>query len=460
MTNPIFPELPTQLGIYSLTQLIGEREHSELYLATQSYVDRAVVIEVLRPEFNMGAEQVDFLDSARLNAAVTLPRVAPVLESASTGALHYVIQEEPGGKPLRQLPDKLSVDQAFALVQSVAEVYCACLEQGVAARPIQMQDIYVDDDGFRFFSPVMAGGWTDGLREAQMLQLADILDHVLTAKDATKSNISIIIHWLRNGYGGAPMQWQPLAASLSAVRATRQRGSGVPLLQRIKALCSSRLTQRLAMRALVRLALVVVAMLGVAAGVGSLGLLYREKVVEMRPALSDDSLYCEGGSGTLLRIQAQPVSVEEYNEFLQAWAGMTRQEKAALCMGLPDDAMNEPHTPQLWGEQVLAATEQREWQGFKMSPHAPVRGVSYYDAAIYARYRKADLPSMNQLRTARKYCGEPLMQEWTRDQVPAILPYELHYIVYPSAGDTPINELRGERRELGRGFRIVNKIKK
>lgn len=456
--NPIFPELPTQLGIYSLTKLIGVREISELYLAKQSYVDRAVVIEVLRPECQEG-EKVDFLDSARLNAAVSLPQVAPVLESASTGTLHYVIQEEPEGKPLKQQTTKLTVDQAFTLVQSVAEVYCACLEQEVAARPITLEDIYIDGKEFRFFSPVVAGGWTDELRAAQMEGLADILTKVLSPRDAEKSNLSIIIHWLRNGYGGEPMQWQPLAASLKAVRASRQRTQrGVPLMQRVRALYGNKVAQKQALRSLLNLALLGLVMLGVAVGVGCLGLLFEERVVDTRPAFSDGCLHCMVDKRPI-RVEDQPVSVEEYSTFLNAWKTMSSREKTILCQGLPANVVSDSHQPRQWDEQVKAAAEKSEWNGFKMSPHAPVRGVSFYDALVCARYYKAELPSLDVIRTVRQQCygGEPMMEEWSRDRIPETVPYEEQCIVCPASGNDVIEETDLGLRSVARGFRLVNK---
>ena len=46
MIDP-FPELPHQLGVYTLTRLIELRSNTALYEARQPHVDRAVVLEVL-----------------------------------------------------------------------------------------------------------------------------------------------------------------------------------------------------------------------------------------------------------------------------------------------------------------------------------------------------------------------------------------------------------------------------
>lgn len=455
--NPIFPELPTKLGIYSLTQLLCVRERSELYLATQSYVDRAVVIEVLRPGVEVDSQAV-FRETARLRAAANLPHVAPVLESASTGTLHYLIQEEPTGEPLQHMEQKLSEEQAFSLIQSVAEVYCACAELGMAARPILVQDVYTDGDAFYFFSPVVSGTPSDALRAEQMDALAVILEQVLDEKSFASNNISIIINWLQQGYGSTPMQWQPLAASLSTLRAARERDKGGKFKERLQTLMSSKHAQKMALRSVKRYAILLLVLLCLVAGVASVGFFFEEEVHEDHEALYGRYLHC-GTEKNMWRVLAQPVSVEDYGDFLGAWDRMSIKERNALCEGLPESEATANREPLRWSEQQTAAMARREWMGFKMNMHAPVRGVSYSDALIYARYAKSELPGVELVRTARLHAGEPMVEEWTSLQYPATLPYDTSYVVYPEYGSNLISEPEIGNRNLKRGFRICNKTK-
>lgn len=452
--NAIFPELPTKLGIYTLTQQLGSGEHSELYLATQSYVDRAVVIEVLRPDCS-AEEMADFGETARLRAAVTLPHVSPVLESARTGNLHYLIQEEPSGKPLSGAEEKLSTDKAFALIQAVAELYCACSEQGVAAQALGLYSIYDDGGAFRFFSPVMAGEISDEQRAVQMEQLADVLEAVLSEQDVAMSNISIIIHWLRYGYGNAPLQWKPLASSLNTLRAQKMSTERANMSwgQRLRALIGSRRTVRLAVRSIAKYTAFCVLLLCIIVGVGMLGLLYEEQVQETKPAFSDNVVHCSQGEN-VWRVQAQPVSVEQYAEFLKAWNAMSREEKTRYCEGQPNEEIDRNRAPHNWQEQLNAAQAEKEWMGFKMSMHAPVRGVSYYDALLYARWAGGELPTVEMLRTARRYAGEPLVEEWTSLYQEEHLPYERAYVIYPAYGSKLIQESMPFKKNIKRSFRI------
>lgn len=451
MTPPIFSELPTKLGIYNLTQLLGAREVSELYLATQSYVDRAVAIEVLRPELGDGEGR--FRDASRLRAAVSLPHVAPVLESARTGNLHYLIQEVPAGQPLQELETKLSTDQAFSLIQAAAELYCACAEQGVAARPLMLHDIYVaEKETFSFFSPVVGGEMTDELRAEQMEELANILEYCMDEADVAGSNISIIIHWLRHGYGNSPLQWKPLAASLSTLRAAKRRPRGGVFGQKLRELFGNKRTRRTALRYV----LFGLLLLGIVGGVGAVGLFFEEDVHRELPAVDEEYVYCRS-AGNAWRVLARPVSVEAYGKFLEAWEAMSRGERESLCEGMPEEVTKE-RMPLQWAEQAAAAISNRDWHGLKMTPESPVRGVSRQDAVIYARYMNSELADADMVSTARRHAGEPLVAEWTSQHVEAHTPYEAYDVVYPAYGTVPIRELNPAKRDANRGFRVANKI--
>lgn len=457
--NPIFPELPTKLGIYSLTQMLGSREHSELYLAKQSYVDRVVVIEVLRP--NSPPELVEFFrEMVRCRAAASLPHVVPVLESAQTGHLHYLIQELPQGKPLSALLQEetlLTLEQAFAFVQAVADMYCACLEQGMAANPLTPDSIYMDGASFSFFSPVVPGIITDEYRAAQMESLATILESTLSAKMVDKSNLAIIIHWLRHGYGNMPLEWPPLASSLNTLRAQKfaEQKESIDWWELLRPATLRRRGKRTlrALRANITFVVcVILVMLLAGAGMGTY--MYLQQDTSDLPAVTDEYVYCGTPSGAY-RVQTHLVTIEEYGLFLQAWERMTNMQKKDLSEGMPPGIKD--HKPFQWNEQNMAANLRMEWQGNTLTVNSPVCGVSYWGALAYARYMKAELPSVAQLRAVRQHAGEPMREEWTSSGVQASFPLESGFVVYPAYGGEPMHEVDPTRQEKNRGFRIATK---
>lgn len=454
--NPIFPELPTKLGIYSLTQMLGVREHSELYLAKQSYVDRVVVIEVLRP--NSPPELVEFFqETARRRAAASLPHVVPVLESAQTGHLRYLIQELPQGAPLSaRTPEDppLTMEQAFSFVQSVADLYCACQDQGMAANPLTLDSIYMDGGNFSFFSPVIAGERSDEQRAGQMEALANMLEALLPPQETQNSNLSIIIHWLRYGYGNMPLEWHPLSSSLSTLQAQKYTAQKESIDWR-ELLDPSRLKRRgkrtlrtLRANMVFGIALAVITLL---TGVGMAVYLYATRDTDELPSVTDDYIYC-GASGRAYRVQTHPVSIEAYGLFLQAWSQMSNAQKKELCEGIPADARN--FEPLQWNDQDVAARLGTEWQGRRTTLASPVCGVSYWGALAYARYKKGSLPNAAQIKLVRQYAGEPLLEEWTSSVEAENFPYETSYVVYPAYGGNLSREVDPASRQKQRSFRV------
>ena len=454
--NNIFPELPAKLGIYTLTELLAVKEHSERYLATQSYVDRAVIIEVLHPSSSDGTVAM-FQESIRKRAAVKLPNVSPTLESAKTGNLRYLIAEQPAGKPFSKRTEEdapLSLKQAFTFLQAVADMYCACKEQGVVALPLSPDDIYMDGDTFRFLSPVLAGEPTDEQRVAQMESLAQILENYLTEDIVTKSNISVIIHWLRHGYGNTPLEWGLLASSLSTLLAQKFAPQRDAVIQWDK-LTTSRF-KRFLRRELRRIrrhpvfaSILLLLVVAPVIASGTLLPLLQEK--EDLPAVTAEYVYC-GSKGRVTRVMTRPVSIGEYSKFLQAFKEMGLSQKKELSKGDPRNTRS--YEPLDWGEQCAAAVLEETWRGTRLSQNSPVRGVSYWAALAYARYMQGDLPTAEQLLTVREQTPSPGLEEWTSTKLLANLPYDDSIIVLPAEGKKEIATSDLDALNEKRTFRV------
>lgn len=449
--NAIFPELPTTLGIYDLTRQLGAYEDSELYLAAQSYVDRMVVLEVLRPDSPPEVEEA-FREAVRYRTAATLPHVSPVLDSGQTDHVRYLIQEQPVGQPLPDYVAEsggLSTEQAFGLVQAVAELYCACRDQGMAARAISAETIYTDGEQYYFFSPVIAGEMTDEQRAAQMEALADTLERCMAAEAISASNIAVIIHWLRNGYGGAPLQWRPLAASLDTLRRRRMK-SKQNLVQTLRAALTNKRHLRQVLKPVAIYAGIVVGSLSIILVLGALGAGYKWTPEPNLPAVDEKYVHCHTEADDTVRVLAQPVSIADYAAFLQALAEMSADERAELHRDLP----SADHEPADWQAQLSAATAEQVWRGEKMSMETAVRGVSYADVLVYARYAGGEPANATLAYTARRHAGAPPVEEWTSTEMPAQFPHEAYRIVLPAEGDTLVREPDDTARNPQRGFRI------
>ena len=208
--SPIFPELPRTLGVYTLTHLLETRENTELYLARQTHVDRAVVLEVLQPDAPH-AEEVAFLSKARhLVTTHDVPHVVDVLESLRAEGIWFLTQECPQGCSLDDMAArniKLPVMSICRVVSAAAEMYETYLEAGHHAMPLAPASVYVEESGEVHFLSPLAEGIPNKPRR-QMRALARALKAVCPViQTPGLGRVTTLLHWLREGVDGEFLTW-------------------------------------------------------------------------------------------------------------------------------------------------------------------------------------------------------------------------------------------------------------
>lgn len=383
--TPIFPELPHPLGVYTLARLMESREEGDLYIATQSHVERAVVAEVLRP----GAERTGearFLESARMRvAADRLPNVAQVYESLRADGLWFLTQELPKGQSLADIAaadQQLTVRAVCRIITAAADIYNLCTQAGLSTRAMSAATVFVDEDEKpHFLSPVTAAEMGCDA-SAAMSALGIALTAVRPAGVPGENRVHTLLQWMRQGYEGEWLDWDTIAATAATV--AEQLGADRPSeTDDVPSDASIKRHQRKQRRKLLCSTAYGAALLCLFAGGASLGLLFPQQRVELLPPAHDGGIYCKADHRTLC-VAARPVSKAEYAHFLETWDSLSPEQQAAYHEGVPA-AVN--HTPQDWDG---AATD------------APVTGVSYWDALVYARTMQAELPSATVLQAARQ----------------------------------------------------------
>ena len=454
--TPIFPELPTKLGIYTLTQMLSMREYSELYLAKQSFVERSVVIEALRPD-SPPEVATYFRESWRRRASTALPNVSPVLEAVQMGSIFYLVQELPQGEPLMEMLEqdkRLTISQSVALVQRAAELYQACLDGAVAANAIYADSIYADGELIRFFSPVSTGEYTPEQQAEQMEALADTLEGLLPAKLLARERVKSAIAILRpNAQDDALPEWGQIARKWDALkpRGLKALAAGLRSLK----MYAKNLSVKRMMRLIRRRILLLISLPFIIVGVGMTGHFIKigAPEIEELPAVHDDIVYCEDAHRSY-SVMARPVSIGEYAQFLAAWNLMSAAEREKLHEGMP--ASVGSHEPEDWRAQSRAATYKKEWQGMMLTENSPVCGVSYWDALAYARYAGGRIATAAEVKTARRYTVYMALEEWTSSMAEADFPFSSRYQVYPAAGDELILTIESDLKNLQRTFRITH----
>lgn len=465
MAQPDFNNLPTRLGVYTLIERLGHHELTDLYLATQTHMERGVVVQVLHPESDKQAVDY-FLRMVRAKGAAELPRVSRVLESMMSGNIWFLTQEQPVGRSLAQMARdevRLSTRQACAIISAAAELYTAAETRGYDTEPLGADSIFIHGEGdVHFLSPVVPGQFDPAKQAerlpAQMQALADALEPVLPQNVPGQTRVATLVQWLREGYEGSYMEWQSVGSTAAIINEQTapvlSRSSVENLNSRV---VTQQIKQKRAQRKMKRLILTIgISMLAIIL-MACVGVLLAPAEVKPLPYNAGGYVYIECGSSQY-RVSGRPVSIGDYHKFLVKYEdanSMHERKRALINKGIPEQYTN--HTPAEWEEQLQAASANGLWRGRRLNPESPVCGVSYWDALAYANYVGAQLPSAQLLSGAREVAGkENLPEEWCTGERQAISVYEGGTLVLPPTGrEWPSVVPDRAVRDVNRGFRLV-----
>lgn len=406
----IFPELPRPLGDYTLIRLLELRGNTALYEATQSHVDRAVVLEVLRPGAGH-TEEVAFLAQARLRVASSeLPHVAHVYESLRAEGMWFLTQGLPQGSSLAALAaagQPLSVPHICRVIAAAAEMYTPCYQAELSAMPLAPSSMFIEPDGeVHFLSPLIEG--TENDPAAQMSALAQALwPLVPQEKEPGLGRAVTLLQWLTDGYEGKLLDWSTLGdTAQSILEQLRSEAPAEPAQSSISNILSDKRQLRKIRKATARWGAYIGGAAAVIIGMSCLGTLYGMADPVKMPAENETSFLCRDGN-SYEQVSRQPVSVSDYQKFLQEFNAMSESEREQLLANAPLQAGNP--TPGNWEAQLE-------------EPEKPVTGVSYWQAELYARVAGGQLPTAGQVQAVLSAGATPCELEWTRTVETSPLP--------------------------------------
>lgn len=410
--NSIFPELPHRLGVYTLTRLMELRENSALYEARQTHVDRSVVLEVLQPGVSH-AEEVAFLAQARYRVATSgMPHVADVFESLRSDGIWFLTQELPQGRSLADIAaanEKLSVLHICCIIAAAAEMYAECQQDGLSAMPLAPSSIYVEESGeVHFLSPLIEG--KQHTPATQMQATAAALWTVCPEeKEPGLGRTVTLLQWLNEGYEGSFLAWDELRETALTIITQLQQNAGSdstrPLLSRLKERLEKHPRAQQIRGFLSQWGAHLGAAVGVVVVLSCMGTMF---------GMGDPGTDGKAGilcnqAGKNVVVMRYPVTVQDYADFVQAFEELDDSERQELLNIVPGKCV--PLIPLDWEQQ---------WK--HGAPDAPVTGVSYWQALLYARYHRADLPTANQLQAVLSTVPGYLELEWSRTEEDSPLP--------------------------------------
>jgi serine/threonine-protein kinase len=145
VTSDLQSQLQQVLGdAYRIDRELGGAGMSRVFVATETDLDRQVVIKVLPPELAAGINTDRFRREIQLAARLQHPHIVPLLAAGAKGSLLYYTMPLITGENLRTRLTKrgeLPVQEATKILREVADALSYAHEQGVVHRDIKPENI-------------------------------------------------------------------------------------------------------------------------------------------------------------------------------------------------------------------------------------------------------------------------------------------------------------------------------
>ena len=143
-------EVGTKLGTYTIQAAIGAGGMGEVYRAKDTKLGREVAIKVLHEALRQDAERLArFEREARVLASLNHPGIATLHGLETEGSITYLVMELVHGETLQERLARgpLTVEEAIAVFQQIAEALEAAHAAGVVHRDLKPANIKITPEG-------------------------------------------------------------------------------------------------------------------------------------------------------------------------------------------------------------------------------------------------------------------------------------------------------------------------
>src|SRR5258705_5627924 len=141
----------TCISHYKIHAQIGAGGMGEVYLATDTLLDRKVALKILPAEVASDRQRVRrFLQEAKAASALNHPHIVTIHEVGEADSTYFIATEFIDGRTLREAikRNQLKFEQVIEIAIQVASALTAAHEVNIVHRDIKPENIMLRDDGY------------------------------------------------------------------------------------------------------------------------------------------------------------------------------------------------------------------------------------------------------------------------------------------------------------------------
>ena len=144
------PGAGTKLGRYEIRSKIGEGGMGEVYLASDTELDRTVAIKILPERLASDQQRLQrFIQEAKAASALNHPHILTIYEIGTTGDSRFIATEFIDGETLRERMNAgMKLLDVLEVSSQIASALAAAHAAGIVHRDIKPENIMVRRDGY------------------------------------------------------------------------------------------------------------------------------------------------------------------------------------------------------------------------------------------------------------------------------------------------------------------------
>jgi hypothetical protein len=387
------------LGEYRLKELVAENTVSRTWLAEQTSVSRLVLVDELRAE--QSGRKDAFLADVRAKAAVDHPLIGSVYEAvAGPGPCYYAHELLPGVTLAMRAKTKqrLAPARLAHLLRRVAEAHLQHEALGQATSPLGLGAVYQNEHGVvRLENLAVAGPRAPDQSLRDIVHLGNALVPLVAAGQPGATRMLTVCAWMRGEGLEAPLTWDQVRDYCMQIE--HQLADPASTLTATRAGFSARKKQPVALIALGT------AVVAVAIVVFASRMRPPAPPAPPRVSLPDAVAVAAGDSPTpdgsaeshrAFRISTTEVTIRQYAGFLEILGTLAKDGREHTFDPDSQAPGKTSHEPADWPALFAAARANGIWRDQPVTLDCPVTGVDWWDAAAYAEWKKARLPTQEE----------------------------------------------------------------